>query len=61
MEDYLFKANVQAEPCTYQEFKAKYNFQSNEFDDLDRGYAVDLEYCTIFILDYVFEDCAVKN
>lgn len=43
--------------CTFQEYKMKYNINSDEFDDLDKGYecVYDL-YHIIFIPDIIAID-----
>ena len=55
---------VQADECTYQEFKTRYNITSDEYNDLDRGYAVTLTIYDdhpTFILDFIFEEIADKT
>lgn len=43
--------------CTFQEYKMKYNINSNEFDDLDKGYeCVYNLYHIIFIPDIIAID-----
>lgn len=43
--------------CTFQEYKMKYNINSNEFDDLDKGYeCVYNLYHIIFIPDIIVID-----
>jgi hypothetical protein len=43
--------------CTFQEYKIKYNINSDEFDDLDKGYeCVYNLYHTIFIPDIIAID-----
>jgi hypothetical protein len=43
--------------CTFQEYKMKYNINSNEFDDLDKGYeCVYNLYHIIFIPDIMAID-----
>lgn len=36
---------IEAKPCTYQEFKADYELESNEYSDLYRGF--DVEFPTV--------------
>ena len=43
--------------CTFQEYKMKYNINSDEFDDLDKGYeCVYNLYLIIFIPDIIAID-----
>ena len=43
--------------CTFQEYKMKYDINSNEFDDLDKGYeCVYSPYHIIFIPDIMAID-----
>lgn len=43
--------------CTFQEYKMKYNINSDEFDDLDKGYACVYNlYHIIFIPDIMAID-----
>lgn len=43
--------------CTFQEYKMKYNINSDEFDDLDKGYACVYNlYHIIFIPDIIAID-----
>lgn len=43
--------------CTFQEYKMKYNINSDEFDDLDKGYEYVYNlYHIIFILDIIAID-----
>lgn len=43
--------------CTFQEYKMKYNINSDEFDDLDKGYeCVYNLYHIIFISDIIAID-----
>lgn len=43
--------------CTFQEYKMKYNINSDEFDDLDKGYeCVYNSYHIIFIPDIIVID-----
>ena len=43
--------------CTFQEYKMKYNINSDEFDDLDKGYeCVYNLYHIIFIPDIIVID-----
>lgn len=43
--------------CTFQEYKMKYNINSDEFDDLDKGYeCVYILYHIIFIPDIIAID-----
>lgn len=43
--------------CTFQEYKMKYNINSNEFDDLDKGYECIYNlYHIIFIPDIIAID-----
>lgn len=43
--------------CTFQEYKMKYNINSDEFDDLDKGYeCVYNSYHIIFIPDIMAID-----
>ena len=43
--------------CTFQEYKMKYNINSDEFDDLDKGYECDYNpYHIIFIPDIMAID-----
>lgn len=43
--------------CTFQEYKMKYNINSDEFDDLDKGYeCVYSPYHIIFIPDIMAID-----
>lgn len=43
--------------CTFQEYKMKYNINSDEFDDLDKGYeCIYNPYHIIFIPDIIAID-----
>lgn len=43
--------------CTFQEYKMKYNINSDEFDDLDKGYECGYNlYHIIFIPDIIAID-----
>lgn len=35
--------------CTFQEYKMKYNINSDEFDDLDKGYEITCTFGVLFI------------
>lgn len=55
---------VQADECTYQEFKTRYNITSDEYNDLDRGYAVTFTIYDdhpTFIRDYIFKEIAIRT
>lgn len=38
-------------PCTFQEYKEKYDIKSNEYSDLERGYEVKHCYAGNFFID----------